>query len=892
MKFKKIMSLFLSMLLLLGALAACKDTTGTPTDTTSEHTQPPEETTGTVIPSNPERIDLISGGKSEWKIYYNTKDADAKAFADILVDRISSATGVTLAAWSSSSIKDGEKTITVGEVGTAHTSDVATKTERGNFSVTFDANTLALYAKGSVGYLELENYVKAVLLANSEKGKWSLEPFSLLNGADGDRHSHSVAKDGTKKYYLVYNKDTENAFLYMAQIANYIKNACGVSVIAIPDSKENSNGTEILFGNTSRPLSNTVDAYLRNENDWALYVGEEDIAIAAKNEFSTLCGLVALCQTIAKSEGKTAALKTSDNLYGNSDELEKGAQLMEMASLYRKLHGTYGSWIDKIIDQLKAGKERDEILLCEALVARLGTGSFAVKTDSASVLFEGYVQKLDPADYSRTAKRENGAILIPADFAKLFFGESVTVNAEGYVDLSALCQASDKYTLSYSEAHGIAVCTPKEKASYSDLNASVEGYTNQKYLDCMQGFFENTLLPEPSTNTEQSRVELAGSPYESEYVYDYTQASYEVNASPTVMTVTEGGKEVLYATYQSYTTLNDLSEHDNVVYLKKSTDAGKTWTTVTTVNDLRWQTLTQVNGVFYLIGSNAAKARENKMLVASYDPASGKTTSKTFALNLGGGGPCAYVVHDGRLYVAFNRGVVSIDISKDLLKEANWTVSTNPNTLMTKELFTEALGRSITQFSMEEGNIVLGKDGELYAVYRVNAAPSYGRAIVFALSKDGKTLSLIDNSIIKFPSSQSKFSIKYDAKTGLYLSVVSLPTEHASHQRNVLALAVSEDLFTWTVVDTLLVDRQMLQFNVSRHKHGLQYADFDVIGNDLVFIIRESSGDKVNKWHDGTYITMYTVSDYAALIERALANGGLDIDLDAAYSNRPAYGLQ
>ncbi len=593
----------------------------------------------------------------------------------------------------------------------------------------------------------------------------------------------------------------------------------------------------------------------------------------------------------------TYSLTFSGGTFASARRVDR-EHLIEKAEAYRALHGTYGAWIEKIVAQLKNGTEREEILLTEALVARLGSNSFAVKVGNSSVLYDGYVQKLDPENYSRTAKYESNKVLIPIAFAKTYFGSAVTGDINGYFDLTSYCNSnSGKYTLSYISASGIAVCTPTGDTIYTDSNAYVNGFTNQQYLNCMNGFFENTLLPEPTTNTEQSRVVLASAPYKSDVVYDYSKTVYEVNASPSILKVTEGGREVLYASYQSYVTLNDLSEYNNVVYLQRSTDAGKTWTEVASVKNLRWQTMAEIGGKLYLVG---CACNTNRVMVASYDPATGNTASAVFDSDeyfLGGSGPCASLIKNGRLYVAFNLGVASIDISKDLLTPSNWTISNSPTDLMLQAEFesqadlSEQLGnKTLAQFSMEEGNVIAGKDGKLYVMYRVNAAPTYGRAVLFELSTDGTTLS--NAQVIKFPTAQSKFSVRYDESTGYYISIVSMPTEHASHQRNVLAMAVSQDLVNWTVVDTLLVDRQMLQFNVSRHKHSYQYADFAFVGDALIFTIRESSGDNVNKWHDGTYITVYTVANYGALIETALQNGGLTVDLNAACSPRPSYGLQ
>lgn len=123
--------------------------------------------------------------------------------------------------------------------------------------------------------------------------------------------------------------------------------------------------------------------------------------------------------------------------------------------------------------------------------------------------------------------------------------------------------------------------------------------------------------------------------------------------------------------------------------------------------------------------------------------------------------------------------------------------------------------------------------------------------------------------IIHFPSAQSKFMIKYDEKTKTYLSLTSLPTGIWFCQRNVLGLAISQDLIHWETADVLISDREILIDMVSAYSHSFQYVDFDFDGNKLRFIVREAA-DNACTYHDGTHITMYTVFDYPDLIKRYL----------------------
>ncbi|MBR7098661.1 MAG: hypothetical protein IKC59_04530, partial [Clostridia bacterium] len=75
---------------------------------------------------------------------------------------------------------------------------------------------------------------------------------------------------------------------------------------------------------------------------------------------------------------------------------------------------------------------------------------------------------------------------------------------------------------------------------------------------------------------------------------------------------------------------------------------------------------------------------------------------------------------------------------------------------------------------------------------------------------------------------------------------------------------VSDDLSEWTVVDTLLVDREMINSDYSCYAHAFQYTDFDFDGEDLVLAVREATGF-TNTFHDGKYCTFYRVTDFRSM---------------------------
>ena len=217
----------------------------------------------------------------------------------------------------------------------------------------------------------------------------------------------------------------------------------------------------------------------------------------------------------------------------------------------------------------------------------------------------------------------------------------------------------------------------------------------------------------------------------------------------------------------------------------------------------------------------------------------------------------------------------------DLFQASSWTVSSNANDVLSMEEFISMSGttvgnaiRDYGNFHIGEGNVVVSPEGKIYAMFRVNAAPQCDYAVILEVSEDGRTLRKLEGngSVVRFPSTQSKFSVRYDEKTQCYISITNIsPTSNTTfwscRARNVAALVVSKDLVNWTVVDVLFVDRAMVTDAVSRFSHAYQYVDFDFSGDDLRLIVREATGETYH-YHDGKYITMYTLEKYAELIQK------------------------
>ncbi len=664
---------------------------------------------------------------------------------------------------------------------------------------------------------------------------------------------------------MIFNKNAVHHLVYSAtgeyeqaaiNAARILSEECELQVVAVSDEKVYEN--EILFGNADRALVRNLSGNLCGIDGYVAGAWRSQYVILADERFGLAVGLSHLIDCLSREEGTVIELTAADHFYGRVRDLAHNAFYLRTVRLARTMFGTYGSWLQK---QLPVMSQEDQvdIELVEDLVRRLGNG-LVLSIGSSSALWRRYLTKTDRTDYSRVTKQdENGHILIADDLASRYLGTDPT--PDGYVDLTAYVDADSSFTLSVYPGRRLVILLPEGCEGFADVE-----YFGI-YADRMQAFFQNPVLPEPKLPVEQTRRELIYSQFGTAEHYDYTEVTYDNYYSPAIL-VSESadGTKVLYAAHE-ISRLKNHKETATVTCLKQSTDNGESWRTLAMVADMRWASLFEWKGCIYLMGNCSGSGC---CMIAEWTPEKAQLRSASLGIASMGSAPCAVAMANGRIYRAYNGAVLSAPDNADLLDGSVWTVSNSPHDLLTRAEY-ERLTGTVTdptkRFWLEEGNIVVGPDNTLYAMYRLDATPTWGYAAIFQLSADGTTLSVIEscNSVIPFPSNQSKFMIKRDPKTGLYLTFVSLPTAEFTHQRNVLGLAASADLLHWRTVETLLVDRQMMNTRQSIYAHAFQYVDFDFDGDDIILIVREAVGDTC-VYHDGISVTLYTVSDYQKLL--------------------------
>ncbi len=659
-------------------------------------------------------------------------------------------------------------------------------------------------------------------------------------------------------YAVVYAEGNEEARMIAVRTAELLQERGGLRAEARSDGEERSE-FEILLGRTRFPETESAMRHLPSQDGYFVGCCGGRMVICATDRLGLGVGVALLLKRLEGAQGDNVEWDPAQNEIGSVAELERNDFLAYAVKVANRIHGTYSSFLEHKMATTKdyLADTADQTFIGE-LIERMGN-SFAVCNGSPVALHRGKKLRLDPKDHHAVAYVDSDRVRIPRLFAERCFGMELSVEEDGCCDLQALCAETGRACF-VDPVHEIAVVSPGGEEPFSAQD--------EIYLARMEKFFRDPCFPEPRNSVESTRIvveQLRGA--DTRYVFDYSTALIDVLYSPAILVREEKGKRVLYAAYELATRWYMAKYKASPVYLKRSEDGGKTWDTVATVEAMHWASLADVKGKIYLIGN---EGRVNNILVIEYDPATRRHRRASFDLKPGGGAPNTVLITEDRIYKAFNNAVASASLEDDLTKESSWVLSNDPQKLIPRERYEELTGLITNPkglYLLEEGNVVRSPEGEIFVMYRVDANPTYGQVALFRLSKDGKCLLAEESTggMLPFPYTQSKFSILYSKELGAYLSITSLSTMEHIHQRNVLGLVISKDLIHWDVVDTLLVDRTMMNAKCSMWLHAFQYVDLAFDGDDIVFFVREAMGDTI-LYHDANYMTLYRIDDYASFV--------------------------
>ncbi|MBO4548515.1 MAG: hypothetical protein J5758_04790, partial [Abditibacteriota bacterium] len=212
----------------------------------------------------------------------------------------------------------------------------------------------------------------------------------------------------------------------------------------------------------------------------------------------------------------------------------------------------------------------------------------------------------------------------------------------------------------------------------------------------------------------------------------------------------------------------------NLTLLFSSRDNGATWQYLTELFPCFWGKLFWAKGALWMLGVS----RECGDLLIGRSDDEGKTWSMPTPLVRGSSltrepgvqrGPMPVLEHEGRLWTDFQygtwtenyfaTGILSADLSGDLLDPDTWTVSA---------LFDPDRSPAERPGALE-GNIVAGPDGRLWDILRYQR----GKALMLSIDRDRPDRAPEFEAVIDFPSVDSKFDIVYDPESRLWLSLVN-----------------------------------------------------------------------------------------------------------------------
>ena len=327
-------------------------------------------------------------------------------------------------------------------------------------------------------------------------------------------------------------------------------------------------------------------------------------------------------------------------------------------------------------------------------------------------------------------------------------------------------------------------------------------------------------------------------------------------------------------------------EHLTSVY--RSTDDGATWSNLTHVANAYWSTLFTHQGDVYLIGTS----QQYGSIVIRRSSDGGYTWSHPSDDRSGllfQGGPfqkppnyhCAPVPileKDGRLYRAFEDCtpclwrtgfqslIISADSSADLLQASSWTMS---NKLPFDSSHVPSEWGKLEKPGWLEGNLVETKGGEVWNILRFNSTPIWDKAAVIQVHDGGQKITFQPNDgFIDFPGGITKFTIRFDSVSELYLTLSNNnPNTENPSRRSVLSLHASENLTDWQHKMTLLQDDSGLPYNQSIELTGSQYPDWQFDGEDLICLVR-TAYDGAHNFHDSNRITFHRIKNFRRLISK------------------------
>ena len=317
-------------------------------------------------------------------------------------------------------------------------------------------------------------------------------------------------------------------------------------------------------------------------------------------------------------------------------------------------------------------------------------------------------------------------------------------------------------------------------------------------------------------------------------------------------------------------------------YIFHSTDKGETWKKVSQIDGQFWSNLFVHKGIVYIMGTH--KHHGNVIIRRSDD--NGRTWTNPYRSDTGlilegeyHTAPMPVVIHNRRIWRAveyatapstawgkrYSAMVISAPVNADLLDAKNWRRS---NHLMYDSTYLEG-----TFNGWLEGNTVVSPEGEMVDILRVDSKKKgVEYAAMVRINKNGKKASFDpETGFIQLPGGSKKFTIRYDDVSKRYWMLTNYVKPEfrkfsPSRIRNTQALCSSTDLKNWTIHTFLLSHPDI-------DKHGFQYVEWLIEGNDIIFLSRtayDEADSEANNFHDANYLTFHRIENFRDLINSSI----------------------
>lgn len=306
----------------------------------------------------------------------------------------------------------------------------------------------------------------------------------------------------------------------------------------------------------------------------------------------------------------------------------------------------------------------------------------------------------------------------------------------------------------------------------------------------------------------------------------------------------------------------------NLTLVFRSDDEGESWHYQCELMPCFWGKLFMHRDRLYML---AVSTEYGDLLIAESTDG-GKSFEAPVALLRGSNGKQGYagvhknpqnmLEHNGRIYGTLEWGswldkgyfhaamVMSCDSDVDLLDPTNWHF-TPPVKYDPEWEGTAADGSRGTI----EGTLCVSPDGELFNFMRYQTRQEK-KILAYRVRTDDPDLPLEYSHAVGFEGNLSKFMIKRDARSGKYYSIVCRRAGESETVRNLLSLMSSEDLSEWRL-EYDLIDRR----HADPQKVGFQYVDFEIEGDDVIYLCRTSENGARN-YHDANYQTFHRIKNF------------------------------